>query len=53
MIDSKEADCYGRVSTGRLKDLSIAEPDPSLLQVPPGYRIVDENGPFTVEIPRR
>lgn len=40
---------YGEtVSTTTLKDLSVAEPDPSLLQVPPGYKIIDENGPFTI-----
>jgi len=40
---------YGEtVSTTTLKDLSVTEPDPSLLQVPPGYKIIDENGPFTI-----
>ena len=51
VVYSQQADVYGRVNTITLKDLSVAEPDPSLLQVPPGYKIVDENGAFTVEIP--
>jgi hypothetical protein len=51
VVYSQQADFYGRVSTFTLKDLSVAEPDPSLLQVPPGYKIIDESGPFTVEIP--
>jgi len=35
-----------------LKNVSRAEPDPSLFQVPPGYKVVDETGPFTIKITR-
>jgi len=34
----------------RLTNLNRAEPDATLFQVPPGYQIVDETGPFTIEI---
>jgi|HubBroStandDraft_6_1064221.scaffolds.fasta_scaffold515141_2 hypothetical protein len=51
MVYSKHSDPTGLVSTTELKDLSLAEPDPALLQVPSGYQLVDENGPFTVTIP--
>ncbi len=36
--------------TIRLKNISRAEPDPSLFQVPPDYRIVEETGSFTIKI---
>ncbi len=51
VVYSHDADFYGRVTTVALNDLSVAEPDPTLFKVPPGYKIIDENGPFTVEIP--
>ncbi len=51
IVYSHDADPSGRVATFTLRDLSVAEPDPSLFKVPPGYRIIDENDPFTVEIP--
>jgi len=47
-VYSQSTNYGGGVSTTTLKDLSVAEPDPSLLQVPPGYKIIDENGPFTI-----
>jgi hypothetical protein len=50
-VYSQNTDADGRVSTTTLKDLSVAEPDPSLLMVPPGYKIIDESGPFTIRIP--
>jgi len=50
-VYSQNTNYDGSVSTTTLKDLSVAEPDPSLLQVPPGYKIVDETGPFTITIP--
>ncbi len=49
-VYSQSTSPQGTVTTITLKDLSVAEPDPSLLQVPPGYRVVDETGPFTVTI---
>lgn len=45
---------YSRTQTGgsevikTLKDLSTAEPDPSLFRVPAGYKVIDETGPFIV-----
>lgn len=45
------SDPTGTVTTTALKDVSLAEPDASLLQVPAGYKVVDEAGPFTIGIP--
>jgi hypothetical protein len=39
-------------TTMRLKNLSTAEPDPSLFQLPSGYKIVDETGPVTLKFTR-
>jgi len=39
-------------STFSVQNYSNAEPDSSLFLVPPGYQLVDELGPFTIEIPR-
>lgn len=50
-VYSQSTSPQGTVTTITLKNLSVAEPDPSLLQVPPGYKIVDETGPFTITIP--
>ena len=36
----------------RMDNLSTSEPDPGLFQVPPGYQIVEETGPFTIQIKR-
>src|SRR5207247_7747601 len=36
----------------RLTNVNRAEPDATLFQVPPGYQVVDETGPFTIEIMR-
>lgn len=36
----------------RMDNFSRSEPDPGLFQIPPGYRIVEESGPFTIEIKR-
>ena len=33
-----------------LINISLAEPDPSLFQIPPGYKVVDETGSFTITI---
>ena len=33
-----------------LTNISRAEPDPSLFQVPPGYKVINETGPFTITI---
>jgi hypothetical protein len=39
-------------TTFRAKNLSTAEPDPSLFQVPAGYQIVEETGPVTLRFTR-
>ena len=39
-------------STFSIQNYSNAEPDSSLFLVPAGYQVVDESGPFTIEIPR-
>jgi uncharacterized protein (TIGR02246 family) len=36
----------------KLKNITRAEPDPVLFQVPPDYRLVDEEGRFTIEVAR-
>jgi hypothetical protein len=33
-----------------LVNISQTEPDPALFQVPPGYQVIDETGPFTITI---
>jgi hypothetical protein len=40
----------GDESTRTLKDLSTAEPDPSLFRIPPDYQIIDETGSFTMKV---
>ena len=42
---------HGETTTA-LKNVNLAEPDPSLFQPPPGYQIVDESGPFQITVPR-
>jgi hypothetical protein len=50
IILSKTTDPRNGENTTRLTNLSIAEPDASLFQPPPDYPIVDEEGPFTIEV---
>jgi hypothetical protein len=38
-------------STFTVTELSLAEPDPALFQVPAGYKIVDESGRFDITVP--
>lgn len=40
------------VTTSSAKDFIPAEPDPALFQPPREYKIVDENGDFSITIPR-
>jgi hypothetical protein len=37
-------------STNEITTFSATEPDPSLFQIPAGYRIVDETAPFTITV---
>jgi hypothetical protein len=43
MVLSKTSDPRSGESTTRLTNISRAEPDPSLFQVPPDYQIVNGN----------
>jgi hypothetical protein len=52
MILSKTVDPRSGENITRMENFSTSEPDPGLFQVPPGYRIVEETGPFTIEIKR-
>ncbi len=38
---------------GRYFEISRKEPDPSLFQIPPGYRVVHETGPFAIRFTLR
>jgi hypothetical protein len=52
VVYSKCSDPTGTGGTiNTAKDLSTAEPDPLLLHVPAGYKVVEETGPFTITIP--
>ena len=52
MVLSKNIDPVGGETVVRLVNISRAEPDPALFEVPPGYAIVDETGPFTIRYTR-
>lgn len=49
-VSSRYTTPEGSVQTTGIPDLSTAEPDPSLFQIPAGYKIVDETGPFTFTV---
>jgi hypothetical protein len=38
-------------TTMSIPDYKEGDPDPSLFQIPAGYKIVDETGPFTFAVP--
>jgi len=40
----------GNVSTMSISDLSTAEPDAALFQIPAGYKVIDEAGSFTFTV---
>ena len=40
----------GNVSTMSMSDLSTAEPDAALFQIPASYKVVDESGSFTFTV---
>ncbi len=52
MLLSKMSSPIGGDSTMTMEDFSTNEPDPALFEPPPGYKIVDETGPFKIVIPR-
>jgi hypothetical protein len=47
-VRTKQSDPRTGEHTTELRDISLAEPDPTLFQAPAGYQIVDETGPFKV-----
>jgi hypothetical protein len=49
MLLSTSHDPRSGDNTTKVEDLSRAEPDPSLFQVPPDFEIVDDTGPVTVQ----
>jgi hypothetical protein len=51
-ILSKTVDPQSGESIRKFENFSRSEPDPALFQIPLGYRIVEETGPFTIEIKR-
>lgn len=53
MVSSQSTGVDGTVQTRSIPDLSTAEPDPALFQVPAGYSIVDETGSFTMTMALR
>ncbi len=52
MILSRSNDPRSGENTFRINNLSRTPPDASLFQVPPDYRIVDEEGSFTIKFER-
>jgi hypothetical protein len=50
VVYSKSSSPNGTESTFTLKDLSTAEPDPSLFRIPADYQIIDEAGSFTMKV---
>lgn len=52
MVLSKHNDPRSGESTTQLTNISRTEPDPALFQPPAEYKIVDETGPFTIEVLR-
>lgn len=49
---TKNTDPRRGETTTSLKNVSLAEPDPSLFQPPAGYQVVDESGSFQMAVPR-
>ena len=47
---TKRKDPRSGESTMQLKNISRAEPEYSLFQPPPDYKVVDETGPFDITI---
>jgi len=50
VVLSKTSDPRQRERIQALVNISQAEPDPALFQVPPGYKVIDETAPFTITI---
>jgi len=50
VILSKSSDPRTGDSITALSEINRAEPDPAVFQIPPGYEVVDETGPFTIKV---
>jgi hypothetical protein len=50
VISSKTTDPRQGERIQTLSNISRAEPDAALFQVPQGYQVIDETGPFTITI---
>jgi hypothetical protein len=50
MVMSINTSPEGNVSTMSMSDLSTAEPDAALFQIPASYKVVDESGSFTFTV---
>jgi hypothetical protein len=50
VVLSKTSDLGQGERIQALVNISQAEPDPALFQVPVGYQVIDETGPFTITI---
>jgi len=50
VISSKISDPRQGERIQALTNISRSEPDPALFQVPPGYQVIHETGPFTITI---
>jgi hypothetical protein len=50
VVRADKRETNGRETIESLINVSHAEPDPALFQVPLGYKLVDEDSPFTVVI---
>jgi hypothetical protein len=50
MVMSTNTSPEGNVSTMSMSDLSTAEPDAALFQIPAGYKVIEETGPFTFTV---
>ena len=52
VVLSKHTSLKDGETVTKLINITRAEPDPTLFQVPPAYRLVDEEGRFTIEVTR-
>lgn len=48
IILTKNTGLMANISTNTIPDYKEGDPDASLFQIPAGYKIVDETGPFTI-----
>ena len=53
MLSSTNLQPGGNVATRTMQNFSTAEPDPTLFKIPAGYKIVDENGGFTIKVTKQ